>query len=75
MKDALPRVVDDGQAYLLPLMLNEVLDQTGISFWTAIQLYKEKLISFDPEKTNELDEKEELEAIRECVQELLEGEA
>ena len=56
MSEHLPRVFDSGQLSFFPTEPHELCGKIGISWWAAVQLYKEGLISFDPEDTPDLNE-------------------
>lgn len=56
MSDKLPKVFDSGQLPLFPTAPRELCKTLGLTWWAAVQLHKEDLISFDPEDTLELTE-------------------
>jgi hypothetical protein len=56
MSDKLPRVYDSGQLSLFPTAPRDLCKRLGLSWWAAGQLFKESLISFDPEEIELLDE-------------------
>jgi hypothetical protein len=56
MSDKLPKVFDSGQLSLFPSAPPDLCKKINLPWWTAIQLHKEDLISFDPEDTPELTE-------------------
>jgi len=56
MSDQLPRVYDSGQLALFPTVPRELCKRLGLAWWSAIQLHKEDLISFNPEEIEHLDE-------------------
>lgn len=56
MSDRLPRIIDSGQLSLFPTAPRDLCKELDLPWWAAIELYKEELISFDPEDIDELNE-------------------
>jgi hypothetical protein len=53
--------VENVQGLLLPLSPRELCEQLGVNWWASTQLFAVGLLSFDPEKVQILDERQEVE--------------
>ena len=53
--------VENLQGLLLPFAPRELCEQLGLNWWASTQLFAVGLLSFDPEKVQKLDERQEIE--------------